>query len=133
MHGRRSETVEHQIHLACNQVLQRRPCATIWNMGDKGPSLQLEEFTRQMMRGAIAGRSVIQLAGVLAQILEQAFQVGLGYALRINDDHLRHTGNQANRHKVSLDVVVEPWVHRRSNRMVHGSHEKVVAVGIGTT
>ena len=73
--GRRPEAVEHHVDLAGDQVLQRRPGAAVRDVGDEGLGLQLEQLARQMVRGAVAGRPVVQLAGVLAHVVEKACQV----------------------------------------------------------
>ena len=83
------------------------------------------------MRGAVAGRAVVELARILAHEVEKRLQVGDRHALRIDDDHLRHAGDQADRNEVGLQVVVELGVHRRRDRVVHRAHEEGVAVGRG--
>ena len=93
--------------------------------------LQLEQLAGQVVAGAVAGRGVVQLARVLAQVLEQPLAVGHRHALRVHHDDLRHAGDHADGHEVGLDVVVELRVHRRRDRVVHRAHEQRVAVGCG--
>ena len=126
---RRAQAVEHQVDLAGDQVLQRRPRAAVRDVGDEGLRLQLEQLAREVVRGAIAGRGVVELAGVLAHQLEEALQVGRGDALRVDDDDLRHARDQADRDEIVLDRVVELGVHRGRDRVMHRAHEERVAVG----
>jgi hypothetical protein len=109
--GRRAQAVEHQVDLAGDQVLQRRAGAAVGDVRDEGLGLQLEQLAGQVVRGAVAGRAVVQLARVLAQEVQQFGQRPGLHALRVDDDDLRHAGDQAHRHEVGLDVVVELGVH----------------------
>ena len=71
VHGRRAEAVEHHVDLAADQVLQRRAGALVRNVGDGGLRLQLEQLAGQVVRGAVAGRRVVELAAGVALHLGQ--------------------------------------------------------------
>ena len=66
-----SPAVEHQVDLAGDQVLQHRAGAAVRDVGDEGLGLQLEQLAGQVMGGAVAGRTVVQLGRVLAEVVEQ--------------------------------------------------------------
>jgi hypothetical protein len=107
------------------------PGASVGNVRDEGLRLQLEQLTGQVVRGAVAGRAVVQLARVLADELHQVLEVGGLHPPRVDDDDLRHAGDQAHGDEVGLDVVVELGVHAGRDGVVHRAHEEAVAVGRG--
>jgi len=116
--GRRAQAIEHHVHIAGDQVLQRRARAAVRNVGDEGLGLLLEQLARQVVRSAGTGRAVVELARVFAHLLQHALEI-TRHPPGIDHHHLRHVGHQQQRHEVLLDVVVEPGVHRRRNGMVH--------------
>ena len=125
---RRAQAVEHHVHVASNQVLQRGTCTTVRNVGDECPGLYLEQFARQVVRGPPARRTVVELAGRLANGLHEGLEVARQLA-RIDHQHLRHHRHQGQGHKVFFQVVVEPGVHGGRDGMMDRPHEEVVAIG----
>jgi hypothetical protein len=111
-----------------DQVAQRRAGAGVRDVGDEGLGLQLEQLAGQVVRGAGAGRAVVELARAALHQLEEGLEVGPD-VLRVDHHHLRHAGHQRERDQVLLEVVVELGVHRRRDGVVHRAHEDVVAVG----
>jgi hypothetical protein len=129
--GRGAQAVEHQVHLTGDEVLQGRAGAAVGDVRDEGLRLQLEELAGEVVRGAVARRAVVQAPGVLAHELQELRQRGGLHLLRVDDDHLRHAGDQPHGDEVLLDVVVELGVHGRGDGVVHRTHEEVVPVGRG--
>ena len=61
---RSSEPVEHHVDMAGDKILHRGTRPAIRHVKDVGLGLQLEQFAREVVRRAIAGRRVVQLAGI---------------------------------------------------------------------
>ena len=130
MAGGGTQAVEHHVHVACHQILQRRACTFVGDVGDEGFGLLFKQLTRQMVRGASTGRAVVELAGVSLHLRHEGLEVTRN-VLGVDHQHLRHVGDECDRHKVFFDVVVELGVHRWRNGVVHGPHKQRVAVGCG--
>ncbi|MDT4838576.1 hypothetical protein FQZ97_723360 [compost metagenome] len=100
-------------------------------MRDKGLGLDLEQLARQVVRRAIAGRAIVELARVLRGVGNQFLQrVGL-HARGIDHHHLRRLGDHGDRDEILLDVVVELLVERRGDGMVRTADEDGIAVRHG--
>ncbi|MNN33232.1 hypothetical protein D3C81_1469820 [compost metagenome] len=128
---RRAQAVEHQVDLPRDQVGQRRAGALVRDMRDKGLGLDLEQLARQVVRRAIAGRAIVELARVLRGVGNQFLQrVGL-HARGIDHHHLRRLGDHGDRDEILLDVVVELLVERRGDGMVRAADEDGVAIRRG--
>ena len=98
--------------MAGDEILHRRTGAAIGHVLDVGLGEDLEQFAGEMMRGAGAGRAVIQLAGIGLQIVDELLE-RLGRDLvGIDDDHLRRPRDQRHRDEVLLDIVVELGIER---------------------
>ncbi|MPM67412.1 hypothetical protein SDC9_114334 [bioreactor metagenome] len=126
--GGRSQPVEHHVHIAANQVLQRRARATVGDVGDEGVGLDLEQLARQVMRGAGARRRIVVLAGLCLHHLQELLEVLGGHVARIDHDHLRNVRQQRERHEILFDVVIQLGIHRRRDGVVHRTHEQRIPI-----
>ena len=86
------------------QVSELRTGAAVGNVRDEHAGNQLQVFHGQMAGAGIAGRAVIELAGVLLGVGHELFEVGRWH-IRVNHEHIGHFGQQRHRHKVFVDVV----------------------------
>ncbi len=73
--GAGRQAISHQIHLTGDQVLKGRASAAVEDVGDAGAGLLVEQLTRQMVRGTVACRAVIQLTGARAAWCSRAWDV----------------------------------------------------------
>jgi len=126
--GRGAQAIEHHVHIARDQVLQGRAGAAVRNVGDEGLGLQLEQFTRQVMRGSATGRTKIEAARALANSVHEGLEIA-GQVLGVHHQDLGHGGHEGQRNEVFFEVVVQLGVHGRGNGMVYCAHEIVVAIG----
>ncbi|MNI77157.1 hypothetical protein D3C73_1334340 [compost metagenome] len=84
-----------------------------------------------MVRAALAGRAVVDFAGMLLGIVDEFLQRLDRQLAGVDHHHLRRLRHQRHGHEVLLDVVAEVFVERGSQRMVRAAHEEGVAVGPG--
>ena len=121
--GERSrQHVEHHLHLAAHQVGERRRAAPVGHVGQLGAGHHLEQFARQMHRGADAGRGHVDLARVG---LGERDELGHG-AGRHRLVHLHHVGgaHQTGDRRDVLEKIERQRFIERGVDGARGRHEQ---------
>ena len=127
----RVQALEHQVHAAGDQVVDRGGAAAVGNVDDVGVAHVLEQLAADMAGRAVARRRVQELARILLRVV----------------DHLRHrferqrrrdreqevsARRQRDRLKVALDVVGQLRHHVAGDReRTDRPHAERIAVGLG--
>ena len=88
----------------------------------------LEQLDREVMRGAVSGRSVVELSRIGLGIVEQLLDV-LERMLGIDHHHVGHVGHHRERNEIALQAVRQLGVEGLGDRVMHRAHEPGVAVG----
>ena len=97
-------------------------------MLDVGLGQDLEQFAREMMRGAGAGRAVVQFARIGFGVGDEFGERLGGDLVRIDDHNLRRPRDQRHRDKILLDIVVEAGIERGGDGVMRCAHEEGIAV-----
>ena len=125
------DAVEHHLHPSAHQVEQRGCAAAVGNMGHVDASHALEQFRFEMGNGTAALRCDVQTAVLLLRERNQ-FGNRLRRQIFIDQQNVRHIGDQRNGDKILHEVVAKLRVERGGNGIDRGwSHQQGVAVGRG--
>ena len=122
---------EGQVHLAAQQVLQRRARALVGHVHHLHAGLLLQHGTRHMLQRAVARRGIVELAGVGLGVAHQLGQ-RLHRQLGAHDDDLRCRQHIGHRGKVALLPALGLGQVGRDDVVARVLHQQRVAVGIGT-
>ena len=71
MRRNRVQALEHQVHAAGDQVVDRRRAAAIRNVHDLSAGHVLEQLAADVAGRAVAGGRVDELAGILLRVVDQ--------------------------------------------------------------
>ena len=118
---------EHELDLAAEQVGHRARGSLVRHVHHLQAEVQLEQFHRQVVRRRVAGRGVVELAGL-------AFTSATSSAtLRAGTDGMRDQRQVADRREADrrhhLRVVGHGLVQHRALHQRGGGHQQRVAVG----
>ena len=89
---------------AAEQVLQLRPRSAVRDVHDVDAGHVLEVFEREVAGAAVAGRPVVELAGVLLRERDEFAEV-LRLHVGVQHEDVGHLGEQRDRHEVLVHVV----------------------------
>ena len=127
----RIQALEHQLHAARDQVVDRRRAAAIRNVHDVRAGHELEQLAADMTGRAVARGRVRQLAGIVLCVGDQLRD---RLERRIGRGRQQHVSarDQRDRLEVALDVVGQLRHHvARDGERADRPHADGVTVGIG--
>jgi hypothetical protein len=121
---------EHDVDVAGHHVLDRRRAAAIGDVQQVDASQLLEQLAGEVLRGAVAGRGVAQLAGILFREVDDIGDAAQSDVLA-DDQHVVDAGDVADRHEILVDVDRQLLArhHRRNAERGHGGEQDALAVG----
>ena len=119
--------VELELHDVGEQVGHCRRSAAIGDMRHLDADALQQQFHGQMRQRADAGRGVIELARILLGVGDE-FLERLERRSRIADQHLRHRGDDRDRHQVFFGVVRQLRLQRGVDGVVRRRQQDRVAV-----
>jgi hypothetical protein len=127
----RVQALEHQVHAAGDQVVDRRGAAAIGNMHDVRAAHVLEQFAADVTGRAVAGGRIQQLARIRLGVVDD-FPHRLERQCGGNSKKQVPARHQGDRLEVALDVVGQLRHHVAGDRKrADRSHADGVAVGLG--
>src|SRR3546814_19256921 len=107
MRCRRTQTVERHIDLPGNQAGQHRPVALVRNVSQFNAVLQSEQFARQVVSTADAGRTEVDLTRIGLGYFKEFLDVFYRQLRGIHHDDLRRLSQQGKGREVFLDIRSE--------------------------
>ena len=120
--------VEHRLHLIADQVGDRWRAALVRDMGEVGARHHLEQLHRQMVRGAVAGGGVGDLAGLGAGGCQQVLDRFVGRG-RVDHQQVGGRAYPGERREVAGDVDFRLRVQAVDKRERKCHHQDGMAVG----
>src|SRR3981189_3533227 len=91
----------------------------------------LEQLAGEMLGGPVPARGIVDLARIGLGIGNELGNA-LGWKRRIDLHDVWHADNSGSRREVTEEIVVEPVVEGRVNRMCRTYQEECVAIGSRT-
>ena len=116
-----------------SRSVQLRPGAAVGNVGDVHARDQLQVLHRQVAGAGVAGRAVVQLAGVLLDVVHELAEV-LGRHVRMDHEDVGHLGQQRDGNEIPVHVIGLVLQHVRVHRQradVTQDHRVTVGHGLG--
>jgi hypothetical protein len=113
-----------------DHVLHRRRAAAIGHVQDVDAGHLFEQLAGEMLRGAVAGRGVAELARVLLRVVDDLRHGAQGDVLA-DHQHVVDAGDVGDRHEVLVDVDRQllPGHDGRDAERGHGGQQDRLAVG----
>ena len=130
MRQARQHEVEEHRHAAGDHVHDRQRIAAIGNVQHVDAGLDLEQFHREVVGRAVAGRGVTDVAGLRLRERDQLFK-RLRREFRIDHHHHRNGAEQRHRREVLDRIEGQLGVERRRDRDRAWRQQQRVAVGRG--
>ena len=125
----RRHRAEHGLHFARENRRVGRRVALVGNVHEVDLGGVLQHLHRQVRRGAVAGRGVVQLAGLALRERDELGQVARLH-LRIDDQQVRRDRHQRDRREIRDRVVRKLRIRAGRDRVGAGRAERQrVAVG----
>ncbi len=123
--------IKGELDLPAEEIVERGPRSLVRNVVQLDLRLAVEHLGRDMRRGAVARRAVVELAGIGARIGEELLVVARRYA-RMQKHVERDAAGRYDRHQQLHRIEIRALHdvrrdhHARAGRVRHG-----VAIGIG--
>ena len=119
--------VEHELHLAADQVGHRIARAAVRHVHHVDAGHHLELLARHVDAGADAGRGEVELAGIGLGVGDQ-FRDGLDRQVVVHDHHVGRARRAGDRRDVAQEIEVQVLVERVVDHVARHPLQQRVAV-----
>ena len=111
MLGAGRNVVEHHLHLAGDQIGERRRAAAVGHVDHVDAGQHLEQFAGHVDRRAVAGRRHVELAGIGLGVGDQ-FGDRLDRQRRVHHHHVGKADDARDRLDIAQEIEIELVVER---------------------
>ncbi len=120
-----------RLRAAGQQIGQRRPGAAVRDVRDEHAGHQLEVLHCQVAGAGVAGRAVVELAGIGLDVSDEGLEV-LGRHVGVDHEQVGHPRQQRHRHEIAVHIERQVGEdHRVHGQRADVAHDDRVAIGCG--